>query len=130
MLSAKTQIVGGSLIRLTARPILFMVFPILVFRWRLNSAAKLSQAWIYNPATNELFTGEKGRGSYLDDRRLRVSGRDELNEAVIASGVPHRGRADLEKYRGELAVMQEKVAGIRRLWRCQYGFGLCGLRAL
>ncbi len=80
----------------------------------LEQRGEIVAGVIYNPATNELFTGEKGRGSYLDDRRLRVSGRDDINEAVIASGVPHRGRADLEKYRGELAVMQDKVAGIRR----------------
>lgn len=69
---------------------------------------------IYNPATNELFTGEKGRGAYLDDRRLRVSRRDDLNDAVIACGLPHRARADHEKFRAELARFQDKVTGLRR----------------
>ncbi len=69
---------------------------------------------IYNPATNELFTGEKGRGAYLDDRRLRVSRRDDLNDAVIACGLPHRNRADHEQFRAELARFQDKVCGLRR----------------
>jgi len=69
---------------------------------------------IYNPATNELFTGEKGRGAYLDERRLRVSRRDDLNDAVIACGLPHRARADHVKFRAELARFQDKVCGLRR----------------
>jgi myo-inositol-1(or 4)-monophosphatase len=80
----------------------------------LEQRGELVAGVIYNPATNELFTGEKGRGSFLDDRRLRVSGRDDIEDAVVASGVPHRARADHEQFRKELAVVQEKVSGIRR----------------
>ena len=80
----------------------------------LEQQGEIIAGVIYNPATNELFTGEKGRGAYLDDRRLRVSRRDDLNDAVIACGLPHRARADHEKFRAELARFQDKVCGLRR----------------
>lgn len=80
----------------------------------LEQRGELMAGVIYNPATNELFTGEKGRGAYLDDRRLRVSRRDDLQDAVIACGLPHRARSDHEKFRAELARFQDKVSGLRR----------------
>ena len=48
---------------------------------------------IYNPATDELFTAEKGKGAFLNDkRRLRVAARKTLADAVVVTGIPHRGR--------------------------------------
>jgi len=49
---------------------------------------------IYNPATDDLFTAEKGKGSFLNDRRLRVAGRSRLMDAVVACGLPHPSRSD------------------------------------
>src|SRR5436190_6015372 len=69
---------------------------------------------IYNPATDELFTAERGKGAFLNDRRLRVAGRRHLGDAVVACGLPHIGRGDLALFRREIAGVQEKVAGIRR----------------
>lgn len=69
---------------------------------------------IYNPATDELFMGERGKGAFLNDQRLRVAGRQRLQDAVIACGLPHMGRGDLALFRAEFAVVQEKVAGLRR----------------
>lgn len=80
----------------------------------LEQRGEIVAGVIYNPATNELFTGEKGRGAYLDDRRLRVSRRDDLREAVLACGLPHRARADHEQFRRELAQFQDTVSGLRR----------------
>ena len=69
---------------------------------------------IYNPANDELFTAERGKGAFVNDKRLRVAGRKRLSEAVIACGLPHLGRGDLALARKELAAVQEKVAGLRR----------------
>jgi myo-inositol-1(or 4)-monophosphatase len=69
---------------------------------------------IYNPITDELFTAERGKGAFLNDRRLRVAGRKRLADAVVACGLPHHGRGDLALSRRELAAVQEKVAGLRR----------------
>jgi myo-inositol-1(or 4)-monophosphatase len=69
---------------------------------------------IYNPANEELYTAERGKGAFLNDQRLRVAGRRKLNECVIACGLPHIGRGDHEQSRREMAGIQEKVAGLRR----------------
>src|SRR5437868_9940277 len=47
---------------------------------------------IYNPANEELYIAERGKGTFLNDQRLRVAGRRKLNECVIACGLPHIGR--------------------------------------
>jgi len=69
---------------------------------------------VYNPITDELFTAERGKGAFVNDKRLRVAGRKRLAEAVVACGLPHYGRGDIELSRRELAAVQEKVAGLRR----------------
>jgi myo-inositol-1(or 4)-monophosphatase len=69
---------------------------------------------IYNPATDEMFLAERGKGAFLNDTRLRVAGRRRLGDSVISCGLPHLGRGDLELNRREMAAVQEKVAGLRR----------------
>ena len=69
---------------------------------------------IYNPITDELFTAERGKGAFLNDYRLRVAARKRMTDAVVACGLPHYGRGQLELGRAELAAVQEKVAGLRR----------------
>jgi myo-inositol-1(or 4)-monophosphatase len=69
---------------------------------------------VYNPINEELFVAERGKGAFLNDQRLRVAARKRLAEAVIACGLPHLGRGDLAQFRQEFAVVQEKVAGLRR----------------
>src|SRR4051812_40461953 len=69
---------------------------------------------IYNPANDELYMAEKGSGAFLNDPRLRVAGRKQLNECVIACGLPHIGRGDHELSRMEMTELQPKVAGLRR----------------
>ncbi len=69
---------------------------------------------IYNPANDELYTAERGKGAFLNDQRLRVAARKQLAEAVIACGLPHYGRGDLALGNRELAAVQDKVAGLRR----------------
>ena len=69
---------------------------------------------IYNPANDELYIAERGKGAFLNDQRLRVAGRRQLDECVIACGLPHIGRGDHELSRQEMAALQNKVAGLRR----------------
>ena len=69
---------------------------------------------IYNPANEELFIAERGKGAFLNDKRLRVAARKRLADAVVACGLPHLGRGDLALFRKEFAAVQEKVAGLRR----------------
>jgi myo-inositol-1(or 4)-monophosphatase len=69
---------------------------------------------IYNPANDELYIAERGKGAFLNDQRLRVAGRRKLDECVIGCGLPHIGRGDHAQSRLELTAIQEKVAGLRR----------------
>lgn len=69
---------------------------------------------IYNPGNDELYIAERGKGAFLNDQRLRVAGRKKLDECVIACGLPHIGRGDLEQSRREMTEMQQRVAGLRR----------------
>lgn len=69
---------------------------------------------VYNPVTEDLFLAERGKGAFLNDQRLRVAGRRKLNEAVIACGLPHYGRGDLDLAQAELKAMMPEVAGLRR----------------
>ncbi|SRR5579871_5180533 len=69
---------------------------------------------IYNPANEELFIAERGKGAFLNDQRLRVAARRRLSDAIVACGLPHIGRGDHALFRGELAAIQDKVAGLRR----------------
>ncbi|WP_412058936.1 inositol monophosphatase family protein [Bartonella sp. DGB2] len=70
---------------------------------------------IYNPASDELFTAERGNGAFLNDRRLRVAGRRRLEDCVIATGIPHLGRGQHGHYLVELRNIMQEVAGIRRM---------------
>jgi myo-inositol-1(or 4)-monophosphatase len=69
---------------------------------------------IYNPANEELYIAERGKGTFLNDQRLRVAGRRKLGDCVIGCGLPHMGRGDLELARLEMNELQPRVAGLRR----------------
>jgi len=69
---------------------------------------------VYNPATDEMFMAERGKGAFLNEGRIRVAARKTLADAVIACGLPHRGRGELELGTREIGAMQPEVAGLRR----------------
>jgi myo-inositol-1(or 4)-monophosphatase len=69
---------------------------------------------VYNPAIDEMFTAERGKGAFLNEQRIRVAARRRLADAVIACGLPHIGRGDIELGAKETFAMQEHVAGLRR----------------
>ncbi len=68
----------------------------------------------YNPATNELYWAERGKGCYLNDKRLRVAARRDLGEAVLATGIPFMGRPGHAQFLKELHQIAQRVSGVRR----------------
>ena len=69
---------------------------------------------VYDPTKDEMFVAEKGSGAYLNDRRLRVSGRRDLIETIFATGVPFGGSPELPRSLREIAALAPQTAGIRR----------------
>ena len=69
---------------------------------------------VYQPLTDESFWAEKGRGAWLQDRRLRVSARRDLSDCVIATGMPFRGHGDVAEWQKIYAAVAGEVAGVRR----------------
>src|SRR5690606_35194845 len=65
--------------------------------------------------SDELFIAGRGQGAFLNDRRLRVSARRELAQAVVATGIPHIGRPGHDRFAKELGVVMNEVAGVRRM---------------
>jgi myo-inositol-1(or 4)-monophosphatase len=69
---------------------------------------------IYNPASEDMFIAERGKGAFLNEQRIRVAGRKLLCDAVVACGLPHLGHGDIAQSRNETGLVQEHVAGLRR----------------
>ena len=86
----------GSSIRSTAPPISCTAFRNSRSRSGSSATARSSRASCYNPITDEMFIAERGKGAFLNDQRMRVAARKRLADAVIACGLPHLGRGDLE----------------------------------
>ena len=70
---------------------------------------------VYNPVQDELFWAERGHGAFLNDRRLRVSGRKNLGEALVGTGIPFQARGDHPAYLRQLAAVMARTAGVRRM---------------
>ena len=68
----------------------------------------------YNPVTNELFWAEKGKGCFVNDKRLRVAGRKHLDESVLGTGIPFLGHGQHARFLKELHQISQRVAGVRR----------------
>ena len=81
----------------------------------LEREGEIVAAVVYNPASDDMFQAEKGRGAWLADRRLRVAGRTHLDEAVIATGLPFVGKTGHARALKELHQVMSQTAGIRRM---------------
>jgi myo-inositol-1(or 4)-monophosphatase len=68
----------------------------------------------YNPVTNELFWAEKGKGCFVNDKRLRVAARQRLDESVLATGIPFLGHGQHARFLKELHQVSQRVSGVRR----------------
>jgi len=75
---------------------------------------QMQQAVVYDPARNDLFYATKGRGAFLNDKRLRVSKRTKMADALIGTGFPFRKGDDLDHYLKVLALVMKSCAGVRR----------------
>ena len=75
---------------------------------------EITQGLVYQPLTDESFWAEKGRGAWHNERRLRVSARRDLSDALIATGIPYKGHGDIARFNRILAAVAPEVAGFRR----------------
>jgi len=74
----------------------------------------VTQGVIYDPVRNDLFTATRGRGAFLNDRRIRVSRRAHLREALVGTGFPFRDGSYIDSYLRMMKVMMQRTAGLRR----------------
>lgn len=81
-----------------------------------NGTIELAAGLVYNPVANELFWAEKGVGAFLNERRLRVSARRNMNEALFATGIPFAKGSGMHRlaFARVLSTLMPQVAGIRR----------------
>jgi len=80
----------------------------------LQREGQIVAGMTYNPANSDLFWAERGRGAYLNERRLRVAARTQFNEAVFATGIPFLGHGQHARFLKELHQVSQRVSGVRR----------------
>ncbi len=88
--------------------------PIYCVSIALAVKGRLEQAVIYDPCRNDLFTATKGRGAYLNNRRLRVAKRLRLQDCLISTGFPYREGDDVDTGLRMMGDMIRSTAGLRR----------------
>jgi myo-inositol-1(or 4)-monophosphatase len=74
----------------------------------------MTQAVVYDPNRDELFTATKGRGAFVNDRRIRVAKRTNIDDALIGTGFPFRAVDDLPKYMKMFESVTRSCAAVRR----------------
>ncbi|MFZ9315118.1 MAG: inositol monophosphatase family protein, partial [Burkholderiaceae bacterium] len=75
---------------------------------------QVTQAVVYDPSRDELFVASKGKGAFLNDRRIRVSKQDRLEGALVGTGFPFKRQAQIDLYLSMFKEISEKAAGLRR----------------
>ena len=89
-------------------------FPVYCVSIALAVKGRIEQAVIYDPTRNDLFTATRGRGAFLNERRIRVSKRTRLPECLISTGFPYRKGDDFQGYLRMMADVMQRTAGLRR----------------
>jgi myo-inositol-1(or 4)-monophosphatase len=89
-------------------------FPQYAVSIALEHKGLITQAVVYDPNRNELFTASRGRGAFLNDKRIRVSRRIKLADALIGTGFPFRDLQHLDGYIATFKALTRQTAGIRR----------------
>ena len=89
-------------------------FPVYCVSIALAVKGKVEQAVIYDPTRNDLFTATRGRGAYLNDRRIRVSKRTMLSQCLISTGFPFRKGDNFQAYLAMMGDIMQRTAGLRR----------------
>jgi len=80
----------------------------------LEREGQLVAGMVYNPITDEMFTGEKGSGAFLNGKRLRVAARKEMGPALFATGLPFASRPGQARAMAETGAVLAVTSGIRR----------------
>jgi len=88
--------------------------PIFSVSIALAFRGQVQQAVVYDPSRNDLFYASRGRGAFLNDKRLRVARRTRLAEALVGTGFPFRKGDDLKRYLQMSEVVMQSCAGVRR----------------
>ena len=89
-------------------------FPVYCVSIALAVRGKVEQAVVYDPTRNDIFCATKGRGAYMNDRRIRVAKRTRLQESLISTGFPYRPGDKLKSYLNMLGEVMSQCAGVRR----------------
>jgi myo-inositol-1(or 4)-monophosphatase len=87
-----------------------------------DGRSDITQGLVYQPLTDESFWAEKGSGAWLNERRLRVSARRHLDEALIGTGLPHFGRGNVSTWSRIYGAIGPEVSGIRRFGAASLDF--------
>ena len=89
-------------------------FPVYCVSIALAVKGRVEQAVVYDPTRNDLFCATRGRGAFLNDRRIRVAKRSRLQECLISTGFPYRPGDKLRAYMSMLGEVMSQCAGVRR----------------
>ncbi len=89
-------------------------FPFYCVSIALAVNGKIEQAVVYDPTRNDLYTATKGRGAFVNDRRLRVSKRTDLKQCLLATGFPFREGDNFKQHLAILGDIMPRTAGLRR----------------
>ena len=89
-------------------------FPVYCVSIALAVKGKVEQAVVFDPTRNDLFTATKGRGAYVNERRIRVSKRTQLKDCLISTGFPFRPGDNFQTYMSMMGDVMQRTAGIRR----------------
>lgn len=89
-------------------------FPVYCVSIALAVNGRIEQAVVYDPTRNDLFTATRGRGAFLNERRIRVSKRTMLRDSLISTGFPYRPGDNLKQYMAMLGDVMQRTSGVRR----------------
>src|SRR4029079_6158770 len=80
----------------------------------IRERGRLTHGVVYDPTKNELFTASQGRGAFLNERRIRVTKRTRLEDALIGTGFPYRDLSSMDEYVQMFRAILPNVSGVRR----------------
>ena len=89
-------------------------FPVYCVSIALAVKGKVEQAVVYDPTRNDMFTATKGRGAYMNDRRIRVSKRTQMKDCLVSTGFPFRPGDDMQKYLAMFTDVMKVTSSMRR----------------
>ena len=89
-------------------------YPVYCVSIALSFKGKIEHAVVYDPSRNDLFTATRGRGAFLNERRIRVSKRTQLKDCLISTGFPFRPGDNFRAYMRMFAEITQRTAGVRR----------------